>query len=198
MLPPGFLAAQAQGQPAPPPSTGPGWWRRNWWGLLVIVPLLVTALGPELPELYRKWHNTKPNERVHVAGGQWASFGGGRIRLISLKRAPALTTYEGRPYTPPVTMQIWQATVEVDVTEDADLEGCDFSVADARGRVFSASPQELNGVDVDRASCLRLFDAPKTGPFTVVATFATSALPQGLRVTVGTELPRYLWLTAPD
>ncbi|GAA1736983.1 hypothetical protein [Luedemannella helvata] len=199
--PPGYGAAPAGYPPSPRPAerARPGWWRRNWWGLLLVVPLFVATIAPDLGDAYDRWFPTGPTERVSGANGQWVSFGGGRLRLVSLQRAVALRTHSGRPVTLPATVQVWQATLEIDAGRDAPLEGCTLFLEDARGRTFSANPNELSDVDVDRVyGCSRPYGGPESGPFTIVAAFVASSAPSAVRVTLASELPRYAWLTAPD
>ncbi len=184
------------GDPVPAGPRRPGWWRRNWWGLLVIVPLLVAAIGPGLADAYDAWFPTAPTEPISGPNGQWVSYGGGKVRLVALQRPTALRTYAGQAVTLPATVQVWQATLEVDADADAPLGGCALYLEDRQGRTFSANPDELSNVDVERGyGCSRPYDAPKTGPFTVVASFLVSSTPEALRVTLSGELPRYVRLT---
>ena len=198
-LPPGYQPSP--GHPFPPPATqrrGRGWWRRNWWALLVIVPLVGLTIGPDIPDWRTMWKGTDPTEPVTAASGQWLDFGGGRLRLRTLRPVRALTTYDGHPFTLPATLQVWQATIEVDVpNDDVPLGSCEILLADSRGRTYDANPSELRGADLDPPSCLRPYEGPKTGPFTTVATFVTpGAPPEGVRVTVVSEAPRYAWFPA--
>jgi hypothetical protein len=192
-VPPGQL-------PPPVPAAAPrrGWWRRNWWALLVLVPLVGLTIGPDIPDVRSRWTGRNPTEPVSAGSGQWLAYGGGRLRLVTLERVRGLKDYDGRPFTLPATLQVWQATVEVDGADDMPLVACRFLLADVRGRTYEANPSEVRGADLHSPSCLRPYNGPKKGPFTTVATFVTpGSRPDGVRVTVVSELPRYGWFPAP-
>jgi hypothetical protein len=194
---PGYPVAPPVGKPAPA-RRGPGWWRRNWWALLVVLPLVVLTIGPDLPDLYAKWQGVEPTERIRATSDGWVPFGGGRLRLVSLERARDLKDHTGKPFPLPGSVQIWQATLELDARDGVPLSGCTIVLEDVRGRTFTANPRELINADLDYASCQRPYKVPKTAPFTTVASFLTPGVaPAGVQVTLPSELPRYVWLTAP-
>jgi hypothetical protein len=186
---------------APPGATRrtPGWWRRNWWGLLAVLPLFALAVAPDWSEIESRWGGHEPTQPVAGAHGQWVTYAGGKVRLTKLAEA-TLTDYGGKPFTLPDDVQIWQATLEFDVVgDDADLNGCNIILEDERGRTYDSNPPDLSGADIDYASCLRPTLGPKDKPFSTVATFVTGGTQaRGVRIIVGTETPRYAWLTPPD
>jgi hypothetical protein len=146
---------------------------------------------------YQQWH-TGPTEAASGLDGQWVSLAGGRLRLVSLKEANDLSDLDGKPLTFPSTVHVWQATVEVDASDDAPLAQCTIELQDGAGAVYSASPPELKSAEIGDASCSRPFDAPATGTFTTVATYLTStSVVNGVRVTAVTDPDHYAWLTAP-
>jgi hypothetical protein len=161
--------------------------------------LAVAAVGYNIVDGYDKWHNQRPTEAVSGPPGEWVEYAAGRLRLRSLAEVDGLTDVAGRPIDLPSTVRVWQAVIEIDAPDDAPLEVCEIRLQDAAGDTYAADPAELAAADVESFyGCLRPFDAPPTGPFTVTATFLTPVVEvSGIRVTVTTELPRYAWLTPP-
>jgi hypothetical protein len=185
--------------PAAPPR-GPGWWRRNWWALLALPPLAVGAVGYNIVDGYDKWYKLTPSEAVSAPSGEWVAYADGRLRLRSLTQVDELTDWAGRPIDLPSTVRVWQAVIEVDAPDDARLRACDVLLQDATGDTYQADPAELANADIEPFyRCLRPTDGPETGPYTITATFITPEVPvSGVRVTLGSEFPRYAWLTLPD
>jgi hypothetical protein len=147
---------------------------------------------------WHEWHVPGPTKVASGLHGQWANFAGGRLRLVSLKEASGLTDFAGKRLTLPSTVDVWQATIDVDTTDDADLAVCTIELQDQAGAVYSANPPELKDANLDSASCFRPFDAPETGSFTTVATFLTSTVrAEGVRVSIGIDTDHYAWLTPP-
>jgi hypothetical protein len=164
----------------------------------LLLPLFVAAVGHDIIGGYDQWRSGQRTVAVSGLNGQWASFAGGRLRLQSLHKIDGVNDYDGKPLPLPSTVAIWQATIDIDAPDDADLTFCDIVLQDANGDTFQANPPELNGADIDLASCLRPFDAPASGTFTTVATFvtATASAIEGVRVTVTSDPNGYVWLTS--
>jgi len=155
-------------------------------------------MGHDLILGWDQWHVGGPTEVASGQDGQWVPFAGGRLRLLSLDEASELTDFSGNPLTFPSTVDIWQASVDVDAPDDSDLTLCMFELQDDAGAVYSANPSELGDADIGYASCSRPFDAPEAGSFTVVATFMTSTThAKGVRVSIATDPDHYAWLTPP-
>jgi hypothetical protein len=163
-------------------------------------PLVVAAVGYNIVDGYDKWHNQRPGEAVSAPAGEWVEYADGRLRLQSLEEVDGLTDHAGRPVELPSAVRVWQAVIDIDAPAEAPLEVCEIRLQDTAGDTYSPNPAELADADIESFyGCLRPFDAPETGPYTVTATFLTPVVEvSGIRVTVGTELPRYVWLTAPD
>jgi len=171
-----------------------GWWRRNRWGLIVLVPVLALAIGLQLDDAYHLYWNGQPRQPVAAGPDGWADFAGGRIRLVELGPAADVEA--------PTRTQVWRARLEFAVPAQDTLGACDISVEDEAGRVFEARPDELIGADVPFPSCTPELDTPArnaTGPvtFSTVAHFVlpAGARPVAVRVTQLTALPRYARLT---
>ncbi|MBX6750752.1 MAG: hypothetical protein IRY85_13955 [Micromonosporaceae bacterium] len=159
----------------------------------------MASVGYNIVDGYDKWHNLTPTEAVTGRPGEWVDFADGRLRLQSLTEVEDLTDGTGQPVDLPASVRVWRAVIEIDAPVDASLEACDIELQDVRGDTYAADPDELADADIEPFyGCLRPFDGPETGPFTVTATFITPRVAvKGIRVTVGTELPRYAWLTPP-
>ncbi|MDQ7905358.1 hypothetical protein RB614_12565 [Phytohabitans sp. ZYX-F-186] len=182
------------GQPAPPPPAGPktrGWWRRNIWGLVALLPVLALALAPSVKDgldLY----NRHPHEAVLPSADGWTSYSDARMRLVSFGPATDLKTYGGEPFQPPGKTKAWKATIEVEAADKESVIGCNLALEDAEGRLFGAKPDELSGARTPFPSCTPEDDEAPS-PWQVEMYFVTpdSARPAAVRVTSGLHLPHY-------
>ncbi|BCB80925.1 hypothetical protein Pflav_073350 [Phytohabitans flavus] len=139
--PPGPPLAQ------PPVPAGPrpkGWWRRNRWGLIALLPVLALALAPSVNDALDQY-NRYAHEAVLPSAGGWISYSDARMRLVSFGPATDLKTYGGEPFQPPDKTKAWKATVEFEAADKEAIIGCDLALEDAEGRLFSTNPAELSG-----------------------------------------------------
>jgi hypothetical protein len=174
-----------------------GWWRRNRWGVLALVPVLLLALGLQLDDVYDIYWKRKPRQPVSPGADGWVSYGDARIKLVSLGPVSDLKTYGGEPFTPPPGVAAWKATVAFEAAKSSGIGACRLSLEDDTGRTYEPSPGELSGTRTSFASCLPDGDPPPTS-YQKDLYFATpaSARPTALRVTLTLQLPRYARLTA--
>ncbi|WP_238015335.1 hypothetical protein KZZ52_49360 [Dactylosporangium sp. AC04546] len=213
---PGPPGPPLSGAPAAPPGAGPaqaadqaGWWRRNWWGLLLLVPALVGALtGPYLAEAREYLRDpTKPSTPVVTGADGWASFAGARMRLEQLTEAKNVTDRSRKPLAIG-SGTVWQATVAYDdpSTEQSKLGGCTVYLEDTTGRRFGDRPNELARADIPTGSgCGRpSSSSTRTPPATGSRYQATyyfllpkDAAPASVWITVPTENPSYARLPRP-
>ena len=187
-----------------------GWWRRNLWGLLLVLPML--ALGLAVPfwnEAYDRWFHLNPTLPVTGAKGAWADYAGGRIRLLELGPVE-LQDYSKKPFTVPGT-RIWRARTAFDTPTAETYGGCRVNAEDTDGRTFADRPPELSGAKVTSDfGCTPplTFEAspgPSPSPSGGRATFENtyyfvlpaSARAVAVRVFLGTKAPRFARLTAP-
>jgi hypothetical protein len=186
-------------------SGGPGrrWWRRNWWGLAAVGPLLAAALvvGPDHSlDILRDEHT---GEVIRPGGDGWVDFAGARLRLAGFGPAE-LFDDEGAPFRAP-GLAGWQATLVIDPQGDPNvLLGCTLELADADGRRYPDGPAALgsahdaNGDGVYVNGCALPYDAPEDGsvPFETIAYFLLpeSIAPVSLRVSHYTVEPDYVRL----
>ncbi|MBV1848998.1 hypothetical protein [Catellatospora tritici] len=165
-----------------------GWWRRNAWGLVTVVPalaaLVFTALLPNLDQLRR---NEMPVADAGADGG--VSIAGARVTLVELSQAQ-LTTSLGRPFELPHGVMAWRAVLRLESADPTHNDYCKIYLEDATGRLFETGAAEIDRAATGYATCkadpspLPSPDAtpsPATGPdaaagsrvYETVAYFAT-------------------------
>lgn len=181
-------------------GTGQRWWRRNWWGLAAVGPLLAATLvvGPDDSWQILRDEHTQQVARPGEDG--WVSYAGVRLRLGEFGPAE-LFDGEGEPFELP-GLAGWQATLVIEPAGDPDaLLGCELALEDAAGRRYQDGPAALgsahdaNGDGVYSSSCSLPYDAPQDGsqPFETTAYFLLpeSLAPVALRVSHHTQDPDY-------
>jgi hypothetical protein len=175
-----------------------GFWRRNVWGLIALVPVLVATLWLTLGDAYDIYWKRYPREPVVAGGDGWISYGGARIRLIGLAPAHNLKDYSGKPWTPPASSRAWRATISFQLADPkAKIGGCTLALEDSAGHTYHANPSELHGARTPYAGCTQDTLATPAPTFELAAYFVlpADAKAVALRVTLAAELPRYARLT---
>ncbi|MPZ26883.1 MAG: hypothetical protein GEV12_10805 [Micromonosporaceae bacterium] len=177
---------------------GRGWWRRNWWGLLALVPVLVTAVALSPNDAYEVWRTAQPREAVGPDRDGWISYGGTRLRLAAVVPADLRDPDTEEPYQLPPGLQAWQATVTFGRLADPDnsLLGCAFLLEDEAGRRFGDHPTELGGAELAGGSIGPTIcrpDEPEDDTFEAIALFLLpeSTRPAALLLTASDQLPAY-------
>jgi len=177
-----------------------GWWRRNRWGLIALVPALALAIGTDVYEMYQQHEIRHPLDPVSSAPGAWVDYHGSRLRLSGLAPIPAPTDSRGRALPLPPGVTAWRGTVDVQLTSKDALSGCMISVIDQRGHTYAAVPAELFRMkDAGLAFCSGDPDAKDPTRFSLQTTFvlAAGARPAAVRVVAPQDLPRYARLLPP-
>lgn len=176
------------------------WWRRNWWGLLAVVPVLALLVWLSPDHSYEQWRDAEPREEVRPGADGWVSYGGARLRLEQVGSARVEDSL-GAPYPVPDGVRAWGATVTIGVTGDDPeaLLGCELRLEDEQGRLFGSQPQELlgaylDGEPVDGTLCTPSLEQEGQEQFQVRALFALpeNVEPAALRVTQFEALPAYV------
>jgi hypothetical protein len=170
-----------------------GWWRRNRWWLVALVPVLAATVALNWGDVYDKHWRKVPHAPVGPAGDGSVQFAGARLRLTDLvPGAATLTDYAGKPYQPPAGMQVWRATIAFDTTRPDDIAGCEIALEDTAGRVYGANPQELARMRARFASCIPSTEDEGKAKFAKTAYFVTpaDARPAAVRITLATQIPR--------
>ena len=175
-----------------------GWWRRNWWGLLLLVPALALAFVPPLRDTYHQFRRSQFTTPISGSPGGWVGFAGARMRLAGLAVDGGLRDFSGKPLDLPDGVRAWRATIDFDAPDQHGLLGCEIDLEATDGTTFASDPDELDGFDVPIADCTP-DDTSDTPParYQTVAYFVLppSAKPAGLRITTATKLPTYARLT---
>jgi hypothetical protein len=178
-----------------------GWWRRNRWPLVALVPTIALALTVTTYDHYRAYWDTAPRTPVAAASDGWVSFANARIRLDDLADETKLTNDLGVQVHPPAGMAVWSAKISFQSTDPEPLYSCDLTLHDTTGQTYADNPAELTdlGINFDFASCgpdTSSGKTPTTWSTTAYFVAPASARPDGIRMTVLGKLPRYAWLTA--
>jgi hypothetical protein len=177
------------------------WWRRNWWGLVALVPALALAFYAPVKDLNDRYGAGKPRQAVYSTPGGWVEYAGARMRLVDLARADDVKDYGGKVVTLAGGARIWRATLEFAVPDPDTIGGCELLLESSGGSTFSNGPNELGHADVVDQGCLPdILAKPAPGAayradsyFVLPAT----ARPVAIQVTLATKLPQYARLTPP-
>jgi hypothetical protein len=169
-----------------------GWWRRNLWGLILLLPVTAGLVAFNADLLYNANIMAAPRDPAPVDAAGSAVLDDFEVSLESFESVAdddlALTD---RDITLPASVQAWRAIVRFSGPED-DLSLCDVSVIDDDDRPYPSSPSMLPlggyGCNPDD------FESPS--PFTATFYFVlpAQAHPQALQITWPPLLPRYVRL----
>jgi hypothetical protein len=192
--------------PMPPPPRPRGWWRRNFWGLLVIPPAIVLALAiPFKEEVYDRWFHLKPTVALTPSADHgWVFYKDTRVRLVETAKVDQLVDRSKKPVTVPGTA--WRAKLEYDAPKEDSLGGCHVYLEDTTGKTYGDRPDELGRASVPiGGGCTAPFPAfdapPSPSPTkgeryrfedTYFFVLPASARPVAVRVELGTQMPRYV------
>jgi hypothetical protein len=199
----GPAGAPAQnGRPVTDPSPQAarrGWWRRNWWGLLILPVVLAGALYSPVKDGYDQFWGNRPRIPVTTSPGGWVDYAGGRIRVVQLARPNELRTSNGRVVTLPDQVVAWRATIEFSMPKTDAIGGCTITLEAGNGAQYAANPPELDDLFLNIATCTPDLDATPAPTYQVVVYFVLprSVSPAAVRVAVSTQLPRYTRLIPP-
>ncbi|MEN3608247.1 hypothetical protein [Plantactinospora sp. ZYX-F-223] len=173
-------------------GTGPvGWWRRNRWGLLALLPALLLALGPGVKDGYERYSRAEYLEPVGVGADGWVEFSGARIRLVELVEASSVPARGSRPVTLPEGVRVWRATVAFELSAPEALIGCLPYLEDGDGRLFSVNPPELSGARLPVTQCVADDPAQRSLQAEAYFLLPRPAAPVALRIVKPTQRPRY-------
>jgi hypothetical protein len=165
----------------------PGWWRRNRWGLIGLVPALVVALAIPVHDAYGTFWKSQPRDPISVSKGSWVSFDGGSLRLETF--APATETL-------PDGAAAWRATIDFRATSETALLGCQILMQDSAGSTYDANPVVLTdlGLDVGPATCSSDTGNTTSWHSTIYFMAPRGTDPTAIRVVVSSALPEYVRL----
>lgn len=150
------------------------WFRRNWWGLLLLLPALTAATYFDVRDGYRQAHAFDKNQPSVVTADGWGAFFGENLRLKAFARVSVPLDTIDEPLAVPAGLIVWQATIEVHVVNKDTFAGCDLYLVDASGRRFGAEPQQLSRMKTENGSCYN-FDDETATDYETVTVFLTPA-----------------------
>jgi hypothetical protein len=201
-LPTAQSAFPAAGLPVPvssPASAPRGWWRRNVWGLLTMVPLFGVAAGLAFVDpVYRFWEQ-QPVQPVTASADGWVQLDDVKVRLAEVK-AVAPVDSRGRALAMPPGTLAWRAELEFKLADPKAAQGCEIRLVDDSGRLFGTMPQELSRARESTG----LPCAPPDGDedkglleyrSTAYFVLPTAAEPVNIKIAWVTRNPRYVLLS---
>jgi hypothetical protein len=188
-----------------------GWWRRNGWGLLLLVPAMAAVTVAPYLNTYDNFLARQERTPVLPGAEHWVSFSSSRMRLVELSEETTLPTYDDKTTPAPPGLRVVRAVLEFDGSPlNSGLLGCRLFVESTTGERYSEKPTELTNVDLvslPDGGCTpesEYTPSPKPDPtpsgarrtWRTVCYFAMplTAYPSAVRVSIATELPRYALL----
>ena len=178
-----------------------GWWRRNVWGLVLLLPLLAGLVGLNGHVIYVRNYAERPNEPVPVDATGKATLGDYAVRVIEL--APVENEQELKRLRPfdspglPGSVKVWRLILSVEAPADSFVGQCRIRLNDdATGRSFAMGPSELTGDGSMRATSDGCYpdDDEQPAPFTATTFFLLPAetRPSAVIITWDARLPRFV------
>lgn len=177
-----------------PDSLGRGWWRRNAWGLVAVVPAFALMIYAAAYDNIEQWQRGRPTAVPAAADGS-VDFAGVRLRLVELAPATDLKRFDRSPFTPPDGVAVWRAVLEIESPAPDTAPSCKLELEDGAGNRYQDRPDELSRADTRTADCRPDDEQPPvSGRYRSVAYFATATGVEAVavRVTYGSvDLVRY-------
>src|SRR5262245_38046942 len=178
-----------------------GWWRRNAWGLVLVIPLAAGMFALNTTEIYRLNVAAQPKRAVPVDGTGKATLDDFSVRVVEV--VPIDSTDDVRELLGstraalPTTVKVWRAILSCGGPSEVG-SSCEVELLDGQGRAYTAGPSELAGASV---TCFP-DDDQQPSPYVSTAYFLlpTESRPASVRVVWATRLPRYVLIpvTPPD
>lgn len=166
-----------------------GWWRRNWWGLALLLPLVAGLFTLNARYLYEANFLDQPRRPAPVDASGAAVLDELRAIVDSFDPVPANDPELASHYvTVPDSLRLWRAVVTFDGPEDI-LWRCEAQLVDQQGRSYPAAALGLLTLG---AKC-----APGESDPTFYFLLPEQAHPQALRFIWPELLPRYIRLPVP-
>ncbi|GAA2362322.1 hypothetical protein Cme02nite_42240 [Catellatospora methionotrophica] len=136
-----------------PDSLGRGWWRRNVWGLIALLPALALMLAAAGYSDLEFWQRGRPAAVLPATDGV-ADFAGVRVRVAELAPATDLKRSGGRPLALPENVTAWRVVLDVEGPADPEqVPYCEISVEDTAGNLYGDQPLELSLVSAPLGNC---------------------------------------------
>jgi len=188
----------AQPQPqAAQPTKARGWWRRNWIGLMALVPLIALVVAVRWESTYWYAWQSQPRLAVNVAQQQWVKFSGAELRLAEFGAATNLVGSGNKPIVLPGGVTVWKAVLEFRAPDQEAVLGCEVSLEDSQKRLYGTGATELSNVRGQFiVTCTKPSEQPSS-EYTTTALFLTPAgvNPVAVQVRWKLQFPRYVRLS---
>jgi hypothetical protein len=176
-----------------------GWWRRNVWGLALVVPLFLGVFAVNADVAYERNYSQQAKEPVPVDGSGAATLDDYTVRVVEVH--PVENEIEiddllgfGRD-TLPDGVKIWRVVLAIDAPrgDGSTVATCDSWLEDAAGRRYGNNPSELMGSPHAFGQC-NADDGDQPAPFntTMVFLLPAESRPASLVITWLDRLPRYI------
>lgn len=174
-----------------------GWWRRNLWGLIALLPLLALALGPSAKEGVERFNRIETYRPITAGADGWVDFSGIRFKLAEVTPTTDAKTFGGDPFVLPDGLTLWRVTLTIEAPDTKSLAGCAVKLEDKDGRLYGSDPSEVDAARLPYPGCTPEDDKAQP-PYQVVNYFVMpeDARPAAVRVTRSTENPRYVRFSA--
>jgi hypothetical protein len=171
----------------------PGFFRRNMWGLLGLLPVTAAfaVVALDRTDFYGQQLNGLPRAGVSAAPADWVSFSKARLRLVNMAPTTDLYDTAGKPMKMPAELKTWRAVIEIQVDNQKDLADCEMSLEDSDGRLFGTRPYELANLRMPTPTCTAEDTALNAYQVTVFFVTPTDAKPVAVRVVRAAALPSY-------
>jgi hypothetical protein len=170
-----------------------GWWRRNLWGLILVVPLAAGMFTLNASAIYDLNFTSLPKRAVPVDGTGKAVLDDYALRVVEVVRvddAVELKEVLGSTKAPlPTTVKVWRAILSF-AGPDEISGSCQVELIDGQGRAYTAGPSELA---LGGTPCYPDDDLqPSPYVSTVYFLLPTETRPTAVRVMWPPRLPRYI------
>lgn len=170
-----------------------GFFRRNMWGLLGVLPAtaLFAIVALDRTDFFGQQINGQPRAGVSAAPADWVTFSKARLRLVAMAATTDLYDTAGKPMKVPAELKTWKAVIEIQVDNQNDLADCEISLEDSEGRLFGTRPYELANLKMPTPACTAEDTALNAYQVIVFFIAPADAKPVAVRVVRRAALPSY-------
>jgi len=182
-----------------------GWWRRNVWGLVLLLPLLAGLFGLNGHLIYVQNYAMLPNEPVPVDATGKAILDDYAVRVIELAVVENQQELKRlRPFDAPglpASVKVWRLILSVEAPAGSFVGQCAIRLNDAAGRSYAMGPSELSGegsLHSGKDGCYP-DDKEQPSPFTATTFFLLPAetRPSAIVIAWESRLPRFVRFPVP-
>jgi hypothetical protein len=187
----------------PTPAAAPrsrGWWRRNVWGLVLVLPLTAGLFALNRNIIYARNFGNTPLVAAPVDGTGKAVLDEYAVRVVEAVPVPSDqrdVVEAGRPPLPS-TVRPWRVILSIAGPPDSFVGNCQAELVTADGLAYKASPDELAFTHHSIIHC-NPDDSRQPSPYvtTLYMLLPADQEPVGVRIIWAPQLPRYIYLPVP-